>query len=570
LSFQERTEKKKRLAVLHRKIAFFGTPAKDYMDSGLWIYLKYVRTKDEHDALRPVKPLPTDPATGKILPYLLHIFHQLLRNEQICLPKSRQIMVSWVLAIYGTWFARTAKHRKIIWQSKKEDNAAEMVCMGGDDMQTARMSFIELNLTNEDGTPARWLSDPKIISGKGVGKNKLLYKNGSLIKGVPQGGDQVRQEVPSLFMSDESAFQDEFGKAYEAAQACINGGGRGVYASSAAPGYFCDLVNDYDGFTDGEDPPYLESDLPRGMDSWMVRNNVYVLRTHYTADPHKDPDRLGKKWIKKASAPYGGTQSPGWQQEFEINWKVAGGSPVFPQAQDVRWSAIIPARDVDFVKKNHFLMAGFDYGSANDPSVFEVIAVDEDGRIFFDWEWYKHGATYLEAAEAIKECPYWDRIRNHMVADNSIWAMTQNTDSGIKSIAQLFNEQGVHFIPGKRGTPSADVRVEEMFRAHYWADFQNPKAFITLASPKMAECVKMLRWEEHKSEAAKARAHAPLKIVHKNNDPWDASSYPIDLLIQDFARPNVPMPSDSYGAHKARMKKRERRERYTGTAVGAL
>ncbi|MBK8871766.1 MAG: hypothetical protein IPN19_12235, partial [Elusimicrobia bacterium] len=559
-----------RLAELHRKIAFFGTPEKDYLDSGLWHFLPYVRTKDEHDALNPVKPLPVDPDTGKTLAYILAIFHMLLRHDELMIPKSRQIMVSWILAIYSCWLARTQKHGLILLQSKKEEDAAKMVSMGKDDLDTARMTFIETHLENPDGTPATWLMDPKVRAAKGVAYNKIGFKNGTNVEGVPQGGDQIRSRVPSFYANDESAFQDEFGKAYEAAQPALQGGGRAVYVSSAAPGYFCDLVNDYPGYTDGAEPPYKNMKLPKGMSFWYARGTIPVLRVHYSADPMKDPDRYGKEWLLKASARYGGIHSPGWQQEMEINWKVSGGSPVWAQASRVDWPVIIKPRDVDVVKNRHYLMAGFDYGSANDPSVFEVIAVDEHGKLFFDWEWYAHGATYKEAARAIKACPYFDLVKNRMVADPSLWAMTQNQDGCIKSIAQLFAEEGVHFIRGKKGSPSADVRVEEMFRAKYWANPEKPEAFISLDCQKLIESVRMLRWAEHRSEATKAREHSPLAIVHKWNDPWDAIAYPIDLLMREFKVPAIPLPHNSYKATRDRAERAAKKSKMAKHFVGGL
>ncbi len=106
------------------------------------------------------------------------------------------------------------------------------------------------------------------------------------------------------------------------------------------------------------------------------------------------------------------------------------------------------------------------------------------GKLYGLWEWYKVGATYKDAAKAISECPYYEQIQNRIVADNSMWALNQSTDAGVKSVAQLLGEEGIRLIRGKRGTPSADVRVAEMFRAHYWADFDNPLALITIDCPK--------------------------------------------------------------------------------------
>jgi hypothetical protein len=157
-----------------------------------------------------------------------------------------------------------------------------------------------------------------------------------------------------------------------------------------------------------------------------------------------------------------------------------------------------------------------------------------------------------------------------MIADPAIWSMNQNTDGSIKSIAQLFAEEGVHFLRGKRGSPGADVRVEEMFRAHYWANPEKPLAHISLNCPKLLESVRMLRWAEHRSEATKARSHSPLDIVHKWNDPWDAIAYPIDLLLKNYEVPQIELPHNSYRAIRDRMMKQENRGKMAKHFVGGL
>ena len=40
------------------QVCFYGTPEKNYADSGLWHFINYVCTFDEHDEVRPIKKLP--------------------------------------------------------------------------------------------------------------------------------------------------------------------------------------------------------------------------------------------------------------------------------------------------------------------------------------------------------------------------------------------------------------------------------------------------------------------------------------------------------------------------------
>lgn len=574
MSIQDRDVQNKRFKELHKKIRFYGTPENDYMDSGLWEYLKYIRTKDEHDAVNPIKPLPMD--DGKTREYILHVFHQILRNEQIFLPKSRQIMMSWMMAIFCTWFARTAPHRLIMWQSEKEDKAAKMVSMGRDDELTARMSFIEFNLTNPDGTFASWLADPKIISKKGMGYCKLIYKNGSNIMGIPQGGSQVRQEVPSLFCSDESAFQAEFRAAYEAAQPCVDGGGKAIYVTTAAPSYFGEVISKYPGHEKGEDPPpkaftdqFEENKyLPKGMIFYKTKFNIPVLRVHYTADPTKDPERQGAAWYKRLSDKYGGPDDPGWLRELEIDWTVSGGTAVFPMCTDNPCPALIPSIDPDIAMADMNIIAGFDYG-LTDSSCLEVTGIDKYGVPFNLWEWWESYSAYPNTARAIKESPYWPVIKDIIVADNSIWDENQNTKRGPMSIAQLLAEEGVTFRKGHKGSPSADVRVARRYRDDFWFDINNPKAFVTMSCPKVWESVQKMRWEEHKTVQAAEDKKPILKIKHKFVDAWDAHSQAMDKDYVAYVGPTLAQKTGTYRYVRDQAKRAKKQSRWDDLLIGA-
>ena len=66
----------------------------------------------------------------------------------------------------------------------------------------------------------------------------------SMIKGIPEGGDQIRMHTSSGIFSDEMGFQPEAEAAYTAAKPTIDGGGRFTGVSTAEPGFFADMVDD--------------------------------------------------------------------------------------------------------------------------------------------------------------------------------------------------------------------------------------------------------------------------------------------------------------------------------------
>lgn len=532
------TDMVKRAFTMRRRIANYGTAKNDYMDSGLWEFLSYVRTFDEHDSACPIKPLPMQ--DKQIKDYILHTFHALLREDTLAISKSRQIMVSWILAAFGVWVARTAPKRKIVWQSFKEDEAANMVCLGKDDPHSARMSFIELNLTNPNGSLATWLIDPRIASGKGMSFNRLLYSNNSIIEGIPQGGGQVRSKVPTVFFSDESAFQDQYDASMTAALQCAQ---KIVCVSSANPGAFGDLVCGYDGFAEKMDPPYHlypeNEKLPKGMHFWK-NGDFSILDIGYESDPDKDPERNGKEWYDIMTARNGGADSVKWQQEMERNYRVAGGSAVFPFAQRKDVAIFVPDKPDE---PGDWYGAGFDYG-IRDMSYLVVWKVGKDMVPYAKWEYGATGdnAFYKKfVADVARKCPYWNQIQGKIVADGTLWNNDQQGATGIRTRASLIEEEirvwgGSGLIKGNKGNPSADVRIANMFLGDYWADPMKPKAFITTNCPLLWESIQNGRWEDHATNRGKVSNAPILKIKHKGMDPWDATSYLFDKLRPFFGQ----------------------------------
>lgn len=213
----------------------------------------YFRTKDEHDLDDPVKPLPNLPYLRAMLDWLL-VSGRLLAPAQatwalaaepqalprllfaaqagiLFIEKSRQILATWLCCAYALWRAKSRPIQFILLQSKKEEDAANLVY--NKDPATARISFMESRL------PPHLRS---IDFKTGAAYANLYFPNGSRIWGIPEGADIIRSNTPSLIVSDEACFQPEFGGAYTAALPAIKGGGQLVALSSAHPGDFAQLI----------------------------------------------------------------------------------------------------------------------------------------------------------------------------------------------------------------------------------------------------------------------------------------------------------------------------------------
>jgi len=177
--------------------------------------------------LLPIERAQYAQAAGHTMAWLM----ALQASHIFMVEKSRQMMVSWLLCAYILWRAKYHPHQLILVQSKREEDAANLVFVK--EAYYARISFMESHLPKALQT----LQFPR------AGANCHLYfPNGSHIWGIPEGSDIIRSNTASVVFSDEAAFQPEFGGAYTAALPAIKGGGQFIAVSSAEPSEFQTIV----------------------------------------------------------------------------------------------------------------------------------------------------------------------------------------------------------------------------------------------------------------------------------------------------------------------------------------
>lgn len=209
-------------------------------------------TKDEHDIEHPIKPFP-DKLYLKAVVDLMLVSGKLIKPGEavhaleagvdrgileaahqsgiFMLEKSRQLLVTWIVCAYMLWRAKFVQHQLLLVQSKREEDAANLVF--NKEPHLARISFMEIHVP-------RHLRSVSFPGGGSFGH--IYFPNGSHIWAIPEGGDIIRSNSPSAVFSDESAFQPEFGNSYTAALPAIKGGGQYIGVSSAEPGEFQALV----------------------------------------------------------------------------------------------------------------------------------------------------------------------------------------------------------------------------------------------------------------------------------------------------------------------------------------
>jgi hypothetical protein len=468
-----------------------------------WRYIfDHVSTKDEHDATHPVKLFPRKPYIEK----LIEIFHEGEDVEFII--KSRQLMVTWVACAYASFHCRFIPHRLCFLQSKKEEDAANLVF--NKNPSIGRLSFIETHLP-------QWMR-LNIDWSYGMG----IYPNGSKAWAIPQGPQHYEGYVPSLVINDEASLQERWMEGHSALKPCIDGGARCVtIATVRTPSDYSEEMSTFN----PDDHENVEV-LQHGFWKFRSKSGASAHAIHYTADKAKDPDRDGSEWYERAVSGYiGGSDSHLWKQHMEIDFEATASTRLIPWWKQYR-SQFIQEPPPLGKQFGWSYYSGFDYGKRN-CSVWLVCAVDPQGNRWIVDEVGGPGEKLggiPGISQRMQESEYWDQVKHRIYADPSMWNENQAAGESYTSIARLFKQYGVNFKKAPIKGKQADSIGMERLLYDYWPDPAEPKLFI---SPRCKVTVRQwptLRYKEWSAVAMKDR-EIPEELVDKNNDSWKAWVY---------------------------------------------
>lgn len=538
---------------------------------------RYLYTKDEHDHESPIKYFPDllylktigdllvvsggiirpDEAEHAIawgIP-LSHLEH-LYETRLLAIEKSRQLMITWIVLSYLLWRAKYREHQLIMIQSKKADDANVLVCERKGD-RNSRIGVME------DMLPPFL----KSIDFERVGaalKGEMNFPNGSKLEAIPEGGSKIRSRTPSVFFSDEAAFQPSFGEAYKAALPAVVGGGQGIFVSSAEISTFQELVDSKeDDFSVSDsqiDMTMIEGGMRAGLTTRIAPSGLFVCRLHYSADPGKNPmTPRGAAWLNRTVRSYpGGVEGPAWRKEMEIEYSAGGGEFVFRNLR--RWRSesriFVPIHDIDLTRAT--IWASYDHGFTN-PCCYLVHAVyprEDDVWYASIWEFYAAGLNVPDIAKVIKGesiilpdgrhfegNPYANK-EVLKICDPAIDGRNQVNSAGeTKKLIDLFGNEGVYFTKGERGD---DVTVADYMLGVLWADPWHPKYQIATCCENFIWELSRLQHKVHKSAAMITEKNAPEGLVDRDNHAWDAWKYFIKRFPMGYVKRKDDVQGGSY------------------------
>ena len=281
--------------------------------------------------------------------------------------------------------------------------------------------------------------------------------------------------------------------------------------------------------------------MHHGLSERLTTGGIPVLRLHYSADPHKRPGTpTGEAWLAQATQGYaGGVNNPRWRKEMEIDYGALLGTMLFPLW--AQWSTngriVIPSFD----PIGYQLYGSYDHGWRH-KGCYLVHGINPDGEKVTLWETWAAHVGYQSWAKIIhgervtvpscgSSChptsrdfpgnPYAGR-EVCRIADPSIWAEDKpQADNTMKSMARLFRQANVQFMPGESG---GDTTVAEWLIEQYWKDPLRPTYRITTACPGLIWEIGRQRHKDY-SDAVAAKKAQPEELVDKDNDAWDSMKY---------------------------------------------
>lgn len=168
--------------------------------------------------------------------YLRRIINKFQEGRKVLIiAKSRQLMISWLAAIFALHRCAFFAHQKVIVLSKTKEDTYQII-------DRAKFIYNHLPIGLRNLLPlARKMQDMPM--------DALLFENKSQLIGLAQGGDKIRSHVASLIILDEFAFQPAIFDTYANCLPCTK---RILLISSAYGGFFEEITGIKESFSDAE------------------------------------------------------------------------------------------------------------------------------------------------------------------------------------------------------------------------------------------------------------------------------------------------------------------------------
>lgn len=227
-------------------------------------------------------------------------------------------------------------------------------------------------------------------------------------------------------------------------------------------------------------------ELVKGIQEWRnPKNQFYVARVHYTADPEKATE----EWFKKTKK---GMPKASWNKEYEIDFFALSGQRIWPE-WDEKYHVVKPFD----IPKEWTRIRGIDFGQYN-PTCCLWGAINYDLDLYIYQEYYVGGrVTAYTHAKAIAEMSSGEEYLATYIdpstrAKNQTKKMPEAKDDIPYSVFEIFHDCGIFCEPANNDTRAGWDRVSDYLKL---MEYKQPDGTV-IKKPKLyvfENCVNLRR-----------------------------------------------------------------------------
>lgn len=411
-------------------------------------YVK-IESKDTEELVQPFKLWPKQRDA-------LRSIHEQKLNIVL---KARQLGITWLALAYAAYLGLLWEGRLVIFLSKTEDGAKELV---------SRLSFIfaHMPLVQKEGSaPYGWNGPMWDASALEL---KVKFPDGMVSKfqAFPSSPSAARGRTADLLVLDEWAFQQFAEDIWKSVFPTINrtSGGKVIGVSTIERGTLFEKL-------------YTEED-----------NGFNKIFLPWDTDPSRTPE-----WYAKSLKTLGEAQMfQEYPSSVEEALTIPGGA-FFPEVKPQ--THVIASKEFDYVRRYVSIDYGLDMLSAH------WIAVDTKNTAWVYREFDKPDMNIAEAARVILKLSEGEEIGLYL-APPDLWNRSQ--ESG-KSRAQLFNEAGLNLTKSSNDFASGCAAMKEWLRVD---DTTKKPRLQFLDAPNLVECLRKIQRDPKRPDVYETkRAH---------------------------------------------------------------
>jgi len=255
----------------------------------------------------------------------------------------------------------------------------------------------------------------------------------------------------------------------------------------------------------------------QGLDTYKTREGFTVAQVHYSADPQKTTPEAMEMLLEGYP---GGKTGAAWRKEMEIDFTAYSGQLLCYDILTNHRNEIIRNYSIE---PWHYKFGSLDWGR-NNPASFHVYVVSGEGKnnhVHSASEIYLRNTSIPDFCSLIKQAPFYSEML-WISADPSLWSKNQETKDGLRSLFDMFTDEGVHLRKG--ASKSDQFAINDLLDRWDNLDEKKPRLTISPACHKQVWEWERLRYQEITTAMVEKKNPSEV-LVDKDNHSWDDWKY---------------------------------------------